>query len=98
MEEDRMDKDPMEKEYPALRQEIVNWQNYRFVLLSASIALMSGVIGFGLKSQDTSQWWFVSSALLLIYLALAASLTCYAGRGNAKLGAYLSVFYEPVSV
>lgn len=87
----------MKEEYPTLRTEILYWQNFRFVLLGASVALVSGIIGFGLKSPDTSDLWMSSSVLLLIFLSCAAALSCYAARGNTKIGTYLKVFHEAKS-
>ena len=83
-----------EYEYASLRTEIFYWQNFRFVLLAASITLLSGIIGFGVKNPDQSQLWVNSSCMLLLFLTAAVILSWYAGRGNAKIGAYLIVFYE----
>jgi len=84
----------MKEEYTTLRQEILYWQNFRFLLLAASIALLSGILGLGFKNADSGDLWVLSSALLLLFLACAMGLSWYAGRGNAKIGAYLTVFFE----
>jgi hypothetical protein len=86
--------DTPEREYAPLRQEILYWQNYRFTLLAASIALVLGVVGFGLKDQGSSRVWPFTSSMLLAFLALAAGLSGYAARGNARIGANLTVFHD----
>ena len=85
------------EEYTTLRQEILYWQSVRFVLLGASAAFVSGIVGFLQKNSDSvgKEWWPLFSAGLLIFLILATGLSRHAGRNNAKIGAYLRIFHEP---
>jgi hypothetical protein len=41
------------EEYTTLRQEILYWQSVRFVLLGASAAFVSGIVGFLQKNSDS---------------------------------------------
>jgi hypothetical protein len=74
--------------------EIGNWQNFRFILVGVATAFVSAVIGFEPK-QGTEGDPRLRLSLIIFALAGAAALSCYAGRGNAKIGAYLQVFHEP---
>jgi O-antigen/teichoic acid export membrane protein len=78
-----------------LRAEIKDWQDRRFTILTASIGLVTAVLGFKLFDQPaTAEMWPWVSALLLLLLSSACILTWYAGRANAKIAAYLIVFHE----
>src|SRR5207244_3947693 len=63
----------------------------------ASAAFVSGIVGFLQKNSDSvgKEWWPLYSAGLLIFLILVTGLSRHAGRGNAKIGAYLRIFHEP---
>jgi hypothetical protein len=97
----------IEEEYPAVRAEILQWQNYRFLTLAASGAVVSAflTIVFASVSRDSSSgtnttteifgdWAVLAPSSLLLFLGCAVALTLYAGRGNAKMGTYLMVFYQ----
>jgi protein-S-isoprenylcysteine O-methyltransferase Ste14 len=88
-------------DYQSVRQEILQWQGFRFTLFTASTAVVTGVLGFVLGSSEkknseqwVEQWWFVISVLLLVFLGCVALLTWFAGSGNVKMGTYIRVFYE----
>jgi len=83
----------MKEEYESLRAEIGNWQNFRFILVGVATAFVSTVIGFEPK-QGTEGAPRLRLSLIIFALAGAAALSCYAGWGNAKIGAYLQVFHE----
>lgn len=82
----------MPEEYESLRKEILEWQNRRFLLVAASITLVTGVLGLGLNALGNL--WVIISSLLFLFLACATILSWYAGKANAKIGAYLIVFHE----
>jgi hypothetical protein len=82
----------MREEYASLRDELLQWQEYRFLLLGFMMALVGAMLGFDLK--DIRQFWFVLSAVGLLLLAIAGFVSWYAGDGNTKLAAYICVFYE----
>jgi hypothetical protein len=83
---------PMREEYESIREEILQWQEYRFLVLGAATALIAGVLAFELK--DISEHWVGISAMLVCFVALAEMLSWYAGDDNAKAAAYLVVYYE----
>ena len=85
----------MKAEYESLRQEILLWQNRRFTVLTASITLVSAILGFDAvqKTEDLVDWPLITS-LLWFFLGSTTALTWYAGRANSKIGAYLIVFHE----
>lgn len=83
----------MDKEYESLREEILNWQEKRFTLASASIVLITTALGFISEGKNT--WpWEVSTSIILVFLLCVCLLTWYLGTSNARLGAYIEVFYE----
>ncbi len=82
----------MPDEYESLRAEVLQWQNRRFQLVGASITLVTGVLGLGLK--ELANGWSVISSLLLLVLTCAVFLSWYAGVTNTKIAMYLMVFHE----
>ena len=82
----------MKEEYASLRQEVLEWQSRRFLLVSTSITLVTGIIGIGLGVLK--DLWIIASSLLLLFLTCAVILSWYAGRANAKISAYLVVFHD----
>lgn len=82
----------MKEEYASIRDEILQWQEYRFLILGATTALIAGVLAFELK--DISEHWVGISAMLILFVALAEFVSWYAGDDNVKAAAYLVVFYE----
>ncbi len=85
----------MNAEYEALRAEMLAWQNRRFVILTASISLVTGILGLDGVTEATSKLdWALVSSLLLFLLGSAEALTWYAGQANAKAAAYIIVFHE----
>jgi hypothetical protein len=84
----------MKGEYESLRAEILNWQNFRFILVGVATAFVSALIGFEPK-QGAEGDPRLRLSLIIFALAGAAALSCYAGWGNAKIGVYLQVFHEP---
>ena len=85
----------MNTEYESLRQEIHAWQNRRFIILTASITLVSAVLGLDAVQKTTvSVEWPLITSLLWFFLGSTTALTWYAGRANAKIAAYLIVFHE----
>ena len=85
----------MKGEYAALRAEILAWQNRRFVVLTISVSLVTGILGLDAVTQERSllDWGFIS-AILLFFLGSCATLTWYARRSNAVIAAYIMVFHE----
>jgi|SRR5215216_3149501 len=93
----------IKEEYPAIRAEILQWQNYRFLTLTVTGAVIAAF--FSIMAKDYSngtntptEFTDISKVLALLglssLLACAMAITLYAGRGNQKLGTYLMVFYE----
>lgn len=93
----------IKEEYPAMRAEILQWQNYRFLTLTVTGAVIAAF--FTIMAKDSSNGTnataeftdfskFLALLGLLSFLACAMAITLYAGRGNQKLGTYLEVFYE----
>jgi len=83
----------MDKEYECLHEEILNWQDKRFTLVSASIILVTTALGLVSEGKNTWPWEIVSS-IILAFLFCVCLLTWYFGTSNARLGAYIEVFYE----
>jgi len=83
----------MDKEYECLREEILSWQEKRFTLVSASVVLVTTALGFASDGKTTWPWEVVSS-IILAFLLCVCLLTWYFGTSNARLGAYIEVFYE----
>jgi len=44
----------IEKEYESLRKEILEWQNRRFTVASASLVAVTGILGWTLNHPDMS--------------------------------------------
>jgi hypothetical protein len=85
----------MSEEYKALRAEMLQWQNRRFTVLTASVAVTIGILGFdGVLKGEAAVGWRLVTTLLWFFLGAAAALIWYAGRANAKAGAYIVVFHE----
>ena len=85
----------MSEEYNALRAEMLAWQNRRFMILTASVSLVTGILGIdGVTDAGSDLGWGLVSSLLWFFLGSAAALTWYAGRANAKIAAYFIVFHE----
>ena len=82
-----------EKEYVSLRNEILLWQNRRFLMLSATIVIITAIFGLN-KGTGNSIPAHLISAILLLFLSGACLLTAYCGRSSAILGAFIQVFYE----
>lgn len=80
-------------EYDALRNEIIEWQNRRFQVLTASITVVGAVLGFGQAAQDKISFELVETGLML-FLSVACVITGYCGQSNAKIGTYIQVFHE----
>ncbi len=85
----------MSSEYESLREEILAWQNRRFMILTASITFVSAILGLDAVQKNTAvvEWSLITS-LLWLFLSSMAVLTWYAGRANAKIATYLRVFHE----
>ena len=85
----------MAAEYESLRQEILAWQNRRFMILTASITLVSAILGLdAVQEINVEVEWPVITSLLWFFLGSTTALTWYGGRANAKIAAYLLVFHE----
>ena len=82
------------EEYISLRKEILQWQARRFFLITTTATLVTGILGFGIGNIE--KMWFMISSSLLLFLACTTSLSWYAGKGNAKIGAYIAVFFEEI--
>lgn len=88
----------MTSEYETLRTEIKDWQDRRFTILTASIGIVTAVLGIKIFDQPARlDLWPWISALLLLLLSSACVLTWYAARANAKIAAYIMVFHEDPS-
>ena len=63
----------MNREYEALRSEMLKWQDRRFDLLKLSISVVTGLLGFKLivekfdASSSGGTLWPLISAVLLLY-------------------------------
>ena len=88
----------MTAEYEALRAEMLAWQNRRFTILTASIALVTGILGLdSVTGAASGIHWAVVTSLLFFLLGAAAALIWHAGQANAKAAAYIIVFHESES-
>lgn len=83
----------LNNEYDSLRQEILNWQDKRFTMVSGSIILVTAILGIIVKN-NTSISGEILSSVLLAFLTCVCLLTWYFGTSNSRLGAYIEVFYE----
>lgn len=80
-----------EKEYDALRDELLQWQSRRITLVNISAIVITALLG--LEKSTTSQDWEVVSSVLLIFLACVCYLTAYCGASSRTIGAYLECFH-----
>jgi hypothetical protein len=55
----------MEYEYESLCSEMLEWQNRRISLLTASFTVVTGVLAIGHGFGSQLPWWTVSLVLLL---------------------------------
>src|SRR5712691_4688052 len=85
----------MREEYSSLRDELLQWQEYRFLVLGFMMALAGAMLGFELR--EIQHYWFVISTVALFLLAMAGFASWYAGDGNMKIAAYSFVFHEQPS-
>lgn len=81
-----------EQEYGALRDEIMRWQERRFIVIGATIPLASAVAGI-IATKPTACSWATASALLLAFLAASMCLLRQFARFNSVIGSYLEVFH-----
>lgn len=85
----------MKEEYEALRAEMLAWQNRRFIVVTASISLVVGILGLEGVTEATSRVdWELVSSLLIFLLGSAEALTWYGGQAPAKIAAYIIVYHE----
>lgn len=83
----------MDKEYEALRQEILQWQSRRFTIVGGSIIIVTTILGWIITTP--AKWsWEIASILPLAFLISACYLTWLFSRFNVMIGAYLEVFHE----
>jgi hypothetical protein len=94
-------KEPLERgaskkeEYQSVRAEILQWQQFRILLATASATIVTAGLTLGLANlEQFGNWWIAISAGLLIFLGGAEFLSWYAGIGNRKMGSYIYVFHE----
>ena len=82
----------MELEYQALRQEIMQWQDRRFIVIGTTIAFVSALVG-AIATKPGSCSWALATSLLLAFLSAAVCLIRQFARFNSTIGAYLEVFH-----
>ena len=85
--------DMKDKEYESLRQEIMYWQQRRFLILSASIVVVTAVFSLSKGEQSVVPASIVST-ILLSFLSVMCFVTAYCGNSCSKIGSYLQVFHE----
>ena len=82
-----------EKEYDALRQEIMHWQSRRFSLVTGSLIIVIAILGWAVNAPD--KWsWTVVSAILFAMLSIASYMTWLVGLLISRISTYLEVFHE----
>ncbi|MBA7493703.1 hypothetical protein ES702_04265 [subsurface metagenome] len=83
----------MDKEYEALRQEILQWQSRRFTVVGGSIVIVTAILGWVTMAPE--KWsWAIASVLPLTFLVSVCYLTWLFIRFNIRIGTYLQVFHE----
>ncbi len=82
-----------EKEYEALREEILQNQGRRLTVASLSVVVVTAMLGWAITDPDKCSGEAVST-LLLAFLTAACCLTFMFGRSNAKIGTYIQIFHE----
>lgn len=75
----------MAAEYESLRQEILAWQNRRFMILTASITLVSAILGLdAVQEINVEVEWPVITSLLWFFLGSTTALTWYGEEQTQK--------------
>jgi hypothetical protein len=82
-----------EKEYDTLRAEIMEWQSRRFSVVTGSLVLAIGILGWAVSAPEKWSWAVVLS-ILFAMLTAASYLTWLMGLLNSSISTYLEVFHE----
>lgn len=87
--------DIKEKSYESLRNELIRWQERRYLIFSTSIVFVTALIGWFVTGEKNLE--FTIAAILPHILILGASLlTRNTSLYSTKIGTYISVFYEDI--
>jgi multidrug transporter EmrE-like cation transporter len=87
----------VDHDYGFLTEQIRDWQERRFTILTGTVTLAVAIVSFVLSQKDIK--WARSDALslLLLLLMCASLLTWYSGWSNQTMGTFLQVFESDVS-
>lgn len=85
--------DIYEKSYESLRNELLQWQNRRYIIFSSTLIFIAALLGWFISSDK--DWNFYTASILPLLLIVGASfLTRNSTVYSVKIGTYFMVFYN----
>jgi len=84
----------MNEEYAGLRNEILQWQAARFVILGLTVTIAVALTGVLISNEVDFEAQLNVISLVYFLVAFSCLLSWYAGFSNTVIASYIIVFHE----